>query len=80
MKWMAWLTANVRVEAIFLACLLGDPQLFWGFEIVVLSAVAAITIARHRAVERTVSGDDISFLAAGGRIASIITTKEQGHR
>ncbi|WP_374943745.1 CDP-alcohol phosphatidyltransferase family protein [Sphingomonas sp.] len=79
MKWMAWLTANVRVEAIAIACLLGDPQLFWGFEIVVLSAIAAITIARHRAVERRLAGDT-SFLAAGGRIAGIITTKEQGHR
>lgn len=80
MKRMAWLTANVRVEAIFLACLLGDPRLFWGFEIVVLSLVAAIVIARHRAVERRLAGDDTSFLAAGGRIAGIITTKEQGHR
>jgi phosphatidylglycerophosphate synthase len=78
MKWMAWLTANVRVAAIVLACLLGDPQLFFGFEIVVLSLVAVITISRHRAVERAVAGDT-PFLAAGGRIANIIT-KEQGHR
>lgn len=80
MKWMAWLTANVRVEAIFIACLLGDPRLFWGFEIVVLSLIAAITIARHRAVERRLAGGDTPFLAAGGRIAGIISTKEQGHR
>ena len=78
MKWMAWLTANVRVEAIFLACLLGDPQLFWAFEIVVLSAVAAITIARHRAIERALAGDSPP-LASRGRLAGIIT-KEQGHR
>jgi hypothetical protein len=78
MKWMAWLTANVRVEAIFLACLLGDPQLFFGFEIVVLSLVAAITIARHRAVERALAGD-MPSPALRSRIAGHIT-KEQGHR
>ncbi len=78
MKRMAWLSANVRVQAIFLACLLGDPQLFWAFEIVVLSAIAAITIVRHRAVERALAGD-VPFPAAGRRVAGIIT-KEQGHR
>lgn len=78
MKRMAWLSANVRVQAIFLACLLGDPQLFWAFEIVVLSAIATITIVRHRAVERALAGD-VPFPAAGRRVAGIIT-KEQGHR
>ena len=78
MKRMAWLSANVRVQAIFLACLLGDPQLFWAFEIVVLSAIATITIVRHRAIERALAGD-VPFPAAGRRVAGIIT-KEQGHR
>lgn len=78
MKWMAWLTANVRVEAIFLACLLGRPQLFWAFEIVVLSAVAAVTISRHRAVERAASGQ-LTIPQPHGGIPGIFT-KEQGHR
>jgi phosphatidylglycerophosphate synthase len=78
MRWMAWLTANVRVEAIFLACLLGAPQLFWGFEIVVLSGVAFLTITRHRAVERRLAGAlPISRTVPG--LASVFT-KEQGHR
>ena len=78
MKWMAWLTANVRVEAIFVACLLGDPRLFWGFEIVVLSGIAAVTIARHRAVERACAGNVHPSRPTNG-LAGIIT-KEQGHR
>ena len=78
MRWMAWLTANVRVEAIFLACLIGDPRLFFGFEIVVLSVVAALTIARHRAVERALLGNFHSPRQASG-LAGIIT-KEQGNR
>lgn len=78
MKRMAWLTANVRVEAIFLACLVGAPQLFWGFEIVVLTVVAALTIARHRAIERACAGYPTTSRPMDG-IASIFT-KEQGHR
>lgn len=78
MKWMALLTANVRVEAIFLACLVGDPRLFWAFEIVVLSGIAVLTIARHRTVERACAGRSPS-LATDRRFAGI-ATKEQGHR
>ena len=78
MRWMAWLTANVRVEATFLGCLLGAPQLFWGFEIVVLSAFAAVTIARHRAVERRLAGASHPSRTVPG-LASVFT-KEQGHR
>ncbi|HEU0065976.1 MAG TPA: CDP-alcohol phosphatidyltransferase family protein [Sphingomonas sp.] len=74
MRWMAWLTANVRVEAIFVACLMGDPRLFFAFEIILLSAIAVLTIARHRSVERAL----VFSPAAGGRFAHIIP-KEQGH-
>ena len=77
LRWMTLLSANVRVQAIFLACLLADPRLFWGFEIVVLSAIAAITIARHRAIERACAGHLSSRPATG--LAGIIS-KEQGHR
>lgn len=51
LRWMRLLTANVRVLAIFLACLAADPRLFWWFEIVPLTLVLAIGLAWHRAVE-----------------------------
>lgn len=51
MRLMSLLTANVRVYAIFLACLAGNPRLFWWFEIVPLTAVLAIGLAWHRMVE-----------------------------
>lgn len=51
MRLMALLTANVRVYAIFLACLSGNPRLFWWFEIVPLTIVLVIGLVWHRAVE-----------------------------
>ncbi|WEK02013.1 MAG: CDP-alcohol phosphatidyltransferase family protein [Candidatus Sphingomonas phytovorans] len=51
MRLMILLTANVRVYAIFLACLAGDPRWFWWFELVPLSIVTIIGIAWHRQVE-----------------------------
>jgi CDP-diacylglycerol---serine O-phosphatidyltransferase len=52
MKTLALLSANVRVIAIYVACLAGDPSLFWWFEIIPLSAVALAGILWHRAAER----------------------------
>lgn len=52
MKAMALLSANMRVFAIFIACLAGDPRLFWWFEIGPLSLVAVATIIWHRRAER----------------------------
>jgi hypothetical protein len=52
MKAMALLTSNVRVLAIYAACLAGNPILFWLFEIIVLSPVALAGILWHRAAER----------------------------
>lgn len=51
MRLMRLLTANVRVLAIFAACLAADPRLFWWFEIVPLTAVLVIGLAWHRTVE-----------------------------
>jgi len=51
MHLMSLLSANVRVYAIFVACLLGNPKLFWWFEIVLLTAVLAIGFVWHRSVE-----------------------------
>ena len=51
MRLMRPLTANMRVCAVFLACLAGDPQLFWWFELVPLTAVLVVGLVWHRAVE-----------------------------
>jgi CDP-diacylglycerol--serine O-phosphatidyltransferase len=51
---MALLTNNMRVILIYLACLAGDPRLFWWAELVPLSLLAAAGIAAHRGVERRI--------------------------
>ena len=51
MRWMALLSANVRVAAICLACLAGRPTLFWWFEIGPLTLVLVVTALWHRVVE-----------------------------
>jgi phosphatidylglycerophosphate synthase len=51
MRLMIPLTANMRVWAIFAACALGNPVLFWWFELVPLSLVALAGLAWHRKVE-----------------------------
>jgi len=48
---MSLLSANVRVMAIFLACIAGNPVLFWWFELVPLTAILAIGLIWHRSVE-----------------------------
>ena len=51
MRLMILLTANTRVWAIFVACLLGDPRWFWWFELVPLFVVTFIGVIWHRMVE-----------------------------
>ena len=51
LRLMSLLSANVRVYAIFLACIAGDPRLFWWFELVPLTAILLIGLIWHRAVE-----------------------------
>jgi CDP-diacylglycerol--serine O-phosphatidyltransferase len=51
MRLMSLLSANVRVYAIFLACLAHDPRWFWWFELVPLSAILLIGLVWHRSVE-----------------------------
>ena len=53
MRLLSLETANIRVLAIFVACLLGDPRLFWWFEIGPLSLVAILGFLWHRRVERS---------------------------
>jgi CDP-diacylglycerol--serine O-phosphatidyltransferase len=51
LRLMSLLSANVRLYAIFFACIGGDPRLYWWFEILPLTAVLGIGIWWHRAVE-----------------------------
>jgi len=57
MRLMILLTANTRVWAIFLACLLGDPRWFWWFELVPLCLVTVIGVVWHRVVEAALFRD-----------------------
>lgn len=52
LKLMALLSNNMRVTLIYLACLAGNPLIFWWLELTVLSGVALAGIRWHRAVER----------------------------
>ena len=56
LRLMTLLTANVRVCAIFVACLAGSPKLFWWFELVPLTAILITGLAWHRAVEARLIG------------------------
>jgi phosphatidylglycerophosphate synthase len=51
LRLMSLLSANVRILAIFLACIARRPALFWWFEILPLTAVLVIGLCWHRVVE-----------------------------
>lgn len=53
---MRLLSANMRVLAIFLACLAGNPRYFWWFELVPLTIILVIGLFWHRAVEARLAG------------------------
>jgi CDP-diacylglycerol---serine O-phosphatidyltransferase len=51
LRLMSLLSANVRVYAIFLACMARDPSLFWWFELLPLTVILVIGLVWHRRVE-----------------------------
>ncbi len=51
LKLMALLSNNVRVIAIYLACLAENPRLFWWLELLPLSMIAVAGIVWHRRIE-----------------------------
>ena len=67
MRLMALLSANVRVLAIYIACLCGNPKYFWWFEIVPLSIVACVAIFWLRRVEAGLARTNASARGATGR-------------
>jgi len=52
LRLMIPLSANMRVFAIFLACISGRPLLFWWFEILPLSIILLLGLWWHRSVEK----------------------------
>jgi hypothetical protein len=57
---MALLTNNMRVLILYLACLAGNPRLFWWIELGPLTLVAAAGILWHRRVEAAVARAAVS--------------------
>lgn len=55
MRLMSLLSANVRVYAIFLACLFANPRLFWWFELIPLNVILIFGLFQHRIVENRLS-------------------------
>jgi CDP-diacylglycerol---serine O-phosphatidyltransferase len=51
LRLMSLLSANVRVYAIFLACMAGDPSLFWWIEILPMTAILITGLYWHRRLE-----------------------------
>ena len=75
MRLLALQTANVRVLAIFAASLLGDPRLFWWFEIAVLVPLLLIGLAWHRRVEQEL----VFSITSPAEGSARLRVKEQGH-
>jgi CDP-diacylglycerol---serine O-phosphatidyltransferase len=57
LRMMSLLSANVRVYAIFLACMARDPRLFWWFELLPMTGILIIGIYWHRRVESRIIRD-----------------------
>lgn len=64
LRLMSLLSANVRVYAIFLACMARDPRLFWWFEILPMTAIVVMGLFWHRAVESRLIRNMVSAAAS----------------
>jgi hypothetical protein len=51
LRLMNLLNANMRILALYAACLIGDPELWWWWQLVPLTAVTVAGLAWHRRVE-----------------------------
>jgi hypothetical protein len=57
LRLMALLTNNMRVLALYAACLAREPRLFWWLELGPMTAVTVAGLLWHRRVERRLSGE-----------------------
>lgn len=55
LRLMNLLNANMRILALYAACLAGDPMLWWWWELGPLTAVTAAGLIWHRRVERAMA-------------------------
>ena len=81
MRFMALLSANTRVWTICIACLLGNPRIFWWVEIVPMMLVLIVGLVWHRRVERgfaTVTAISPSSTGASDDRFAPAFAKEQG--
>jgi len=51
LRLMSLLSANGRVFAVFIACMAGNPALFWWFELIPLTLILILGLSWHRSVE-----------------------------
>jgi CDP-diacylglycerol---serine O-phosphatidyltransferase len=58
LKLMNLLSANMRIVALYAACLAGDPMLFWWWTLGPLTLIAVAGLAWHRGVERRMAAAD----------------------
>jgi hypothetical protein len=63
LRMMSLLSNNMRVAAIYLACLAADPSLFWWWELGPMTAVALAGVWWHRRVERSLLREPAACLA-----------------
>ena len=76
MRVQSLLSANVRVWLIAIACLLGNPRIFWWAEITVLSLVTALGLMLHRRVERGLVTFN-STIRSGDSFSPAFTTRDR---
>ena len=76
MRLMTMLTANWRVWIIFVACLIGNPKIFWWAELIPLTFIMLVGIVWHRLIERRL----VRTALAGAPVALHENFKEKGYR
>ena len=76
MRFQSLLSANVRVWLIAVACLLGNPRIFWWIEIVALSLVAVAGLMLHRRVERDLAAS-ILPIRGGDTFSPALPTRDR---
>ena len=78
MRFMALLSANTRVWTICVACLLGNPRIFWWVEIVPMMLVLIAGLVWHRRVEHGFTANSPSNTGASDDRFAPAFAKEQG--
>ncbi len=78
LRFMALLSANTRVWTICIACLLGNPRIFWWVEIVPMMLILIAGLVWHRRVEHGFTAGSASVSGASDDRFAPAFAKEQG--